>query len=402
MPARIWYPLLVIVFFLGAFTSNGWLVAAAVMVAVFIIAAQAWSDHSLDNVTYRRRWHYRRGFPGEETQVRFEVENKKLLPLSWLRISDFWPKAVSPKEEGVLKTSHLQGYGRLENIFSLRWFEKINRKYDLTFQERGVYSVGPVEISSCDLFGLYVKRSLDEKKENLTVFPQLLPMKALELDTENPMGDHRSRKQIFEDPNRPLGVRAYHPEDEFRRIHWPATARTGELQVKVYQPVNSKVLVVCLNLATSLQPWLGINQPLSEHLIKMAGTLCYQNVQQGYAVGLISNSCLAHSDQPFIIQPSRSPHQLAHLLESLARVTLFVTTPFELFLTRTLPRLPFGASLVIVTALVTPSICETLLRIRRYRSNSTLISLEANPPPNLPGINTIHLPFQLPQVENSK
>lgn len=402
MPPHIWFPFLILLFFIGAITSNGWLVGISVITAVFIGISLYWSRHSLDKIHYRRRFHFRRGFPLEETDIQVEVENRKFLPLSWLRVSDFWPEGVPPTEEKVLRSSHMPGFGRLLNIYSLRWFEKIKRNYTVRFTNRGVYRIGPTEMSSGDLFGLYEQRRTDEQPDYLTVFPELLPIRDFEIETENPMGDHRSRKQIFEDPNRPMGVRSYHPEDEFRRIHWPATARTGELQVKVFQPVNSKVMVVCMNIATSTQPWLGINQPLSEHIIKMTGTLCYQNVQKGYSVGLISNSCLAHSDQPFIIQPSQSPQQLAHLLESLARVTLYVTTPFETFLARTLPRLPFGASLVIVTALVTQSLCETLLRIKRYRSNTTLISLDPSPPPKLPGINIIHMPYQYNKMKENE
>jgi uncharacterized protein (DUF58 family) len=319
-----------------------------------------------------------------------------------MEVSDMWPQAAGPVDEKILKASHLTGFGRLINVFSLKGHEKITRKYELEYKERGVYHIGPTKISSGDLFGLYEQVQFDEEVEYLTVYPELLPLREVEIEAENPTGDHRSHRQIFEDPNRPMGVRNYHPEDEFRRIHWPATARTGDLQVKVYQPVDSRVMVVCLNIATSLQPWLGINRKLSEHLIKLAGTICYQNFQHGYSVGLISNSCLAHSDQPFIIQPSHAQKQLSYLLEALARVTSMVTAPFETFLTRTLPRLPFGASIVIITAVVTPGLCETLIRMKRYRANTTLISLDTALPPVLPGIQIIHMPYVNPLAEGAE
>jgi uncharacterized protein (DUF58 family) len=54
-----------------------------------------------------------------------------------------------------------------------------------------------------------------------------------------------------------MGIRPYHPEDGFRRIHWPATARTGELQVKVFQPVTARVMVICLNVSTETHYWMG-------------------------------------------------------------------------------------------------------------------------------------------------
>ncbi|MCJ7626576.1 MAG: hypothetical protein MUO76_24045, partial [Anaerolineaceae bacterium] len=86
----------------------------------------------------------------------------------------------------------------------------------------------------------------------------------------------------------------------------------------------------------------------------------------------------------------------------LARITSYVTTPFEVFLAKSLPQLPFGASLVVVTALVTPELCETLIRVKRYRSNTTLISLEKTAPPEIPGITCIHLPFEYSQFKEER
>jgi hypothetical protein len=55
--------------------------------------------------------------------------------------------------------------------------------------------------------------------------------------------------------------------------------------------------------------------------------------------------------------------------------------------------IPFGSTLVIVTALLPESLQDTLDALRRYRPNITLITLEETPPPDLPGIRIVHLPF---------
>jgi hypothetical protein len=55
--------------------------------------------------------------------------------------------------------------------------------------------------------------------------------------------------------------------------------------------------------------------------------------------------------------------------------------------------IPYGATLVIVTALLPESLQDTLLRLRRYRPNILLMSLASNPPPDLPGIQVVHLPL---------
>ena len=40
------------------------------------------------------------------------------------------------------------------------------------------------------------------------------------------------------DPLRTVGVRDYHPEDSFRHLHWKATARAQQLQVRVFEPTT--------------------------------------------------------------------------------------------------------------------------------------------------------------------
>jgi uncharacterized protein (DUF58 family) len=229
--------------------------------------------------------------------------------------------------------------------------------------------------------------------ERITVFPSLLPTAALDLPADNPFGDQKSRRRLYEDPNRPMGIREYHPEDGFRRVHWPATARTGQLQVKVYQPTSAQVLVLCLNVSTFARHWEGIYPALLEHLISLTATLASQGVESGYRVGLISNGCLSNSDQPFRIPPGRSPKQLAHLLTALAGATAITVAPFERFLLREAPGVPYGSTLAIISAVTSPALAETLIQLKRHERRLLLISLAEEPPPAIPGVRCIHRPY---------
>lgn len=394
MLLRSWIPLLLVVFLLGAFTRQIWPIAFALAVAVVLAFTEFWRKQSLRGVTYQRRWTYRRGFPGESIPVRIETENRKLLPLTWLKVIDPWPLAVGPTDESILGPSHIETLGELVNLYSLRWYEKNTRTYDLLLRQRGVYPIGPAQLTSGDLFGLYESTQEQKDQDLVVVFPDLVELPRLLLLAEDPFGDRRTRRRLFEDPNQPMGVRDYHPEDDFRRVHWPATAKTGALQVKVYQPVTARVMLICLNVSTSVQYWLGIDSDMLEQLVKVAATLAYHGVQNGYSVGLMSNGCLAHSDQPFRIDPGRSSEQLSSLLQALAAVTSFTSAPFETYLVNSMPKVPYGATLVIVTSLVTPELVESLASLKRYRSHTALISLEAKAPPEIPGVRIFHLPFE--------
>ena len=394
MEPRRWLPFLGVLVILGAIFDVTLLIALPTMLATVILIATWWKSRALDGILYRRLPFYTRSFPDEEVPLRLEIQNRKLLPVSWLRVQDPWPRAVGPKDESLLAPTHIKDQGMLTNVFSLRWFERARRTYTLMFRKRGVYQVGPASMHSGDLFGMYADKREMESVAYLTVFPKLLSLRELDIPAEDPFGDRRSRRRIFEDPNRPMGVREYHPEDEFRRVHWPATARTGELQVKVYQPTSAQVVVICLNVSTFSRHWEGTNPLLLEHLVQAAATMINQGVDDGYAVGLISNGCLANADQPFRIPPGRSPNQLGHLLEALAGVTPVVTAKFERYLLREISRIPFGATLVIVTSVTTPELAETLVRLKQHERRITLISFAEDPPPEIPRVRTIHIPYK--------
>ncbi|MBK5108299.1 MAG: DUF58 domain-containing protein [Anaerolineales bacterium] len=393
MDLRRWLPLFLIGILMGVVLRVDLLVTFLVMLLIVLSLATWWKKHSLDGVTYLRKPHFRRAFPGETVPLRVEIENHKFLPLTWLRVQDPWPKAVGPDDEDILAPTHLPTQGLLTHVFSLRWYERARRYYTLKFRKRGVYQVGPVRLESGDLFGIFEHSIEVNPPELLTVFPELVPFADLQLPADDPFGDRRSRRRLYEDQNQPIGVRDYMPEDSFRKVHWPATAHTGQLQVKVFQPTSANIMMVCLNVSTFARHWEGTNPELFEHVIKVAATLVTKGIEDGYRVGLIANGCLAHADQPFRIPPGRSPKQLASLLEALAGVTPVVTGPFENFLIRQVPRVSYGATLLIVTSVTNPELFETLLQIKKRGRRITLLSFAQKTPQQVPGVRTIHLPF---------
>ncbi len=394
MPIRPWLPIFLLTFYIGLVLHSAFLTAFSLTLFILLGVAYWWQRHALDEVSYKRRFHFNKGFPGERFSVRLEIENRKWLPLSWLRIMDPWPKAVGPEDEQILASSHIQDQGFLAHAFSLRWFERARRSYDLLLQKRGVYKVGPAQAQSGDLFGMYEQSAALGRDDQITVFPAMIPIEALDLPPENPFGDRRSRRRLLEDPNFTIGVRDYRPEDGLRRVHWPATARTGQLQVKVFQPTSTQTLVLCLNASTYPRYWEGVYPALFERLLSLAGTLLSLGIERGYRVGLISNGCLSNSDQAFRIPPGRSPKQLGYLLQALAGATPLVVASFERFLLREIPQVPYGSTLLVLTGVTTPELVETLAKLKKHERQLTLLSLAEEPPPHIPGVRSIHMPFK--------
>ncbi|HNT54542.1 MAG TPA: DUF58 domain-containing protein [Anaerolineaceae bacterium] len=393
MPVDRWVALLLLFFIVGAFFEVPEMVAFATALSVVVGLARLWQQRALSQVSYRRRITYRRGFPGETSDAQLEVSNQKRLPVIWMRSSDGWPTGAPPQDADLLAPSHLPERGWVVNQYSLRWRQRITRNFSFKFEQRGVHPLGPVKLESGDPFGLFESERAETQADRLVVFPRLLNLKALQLNADDPFGDRGARRRLFEDPTQSMGVRDYLPGDDFRRIHWPATARTGQLQARVYQPVTARVMVVCVNVATTRHIWEGVVPALLEELISVSATVIYHAVGDGYSVGLLSNGNLKRADQPFLVAPGRASSQLGKLLETLAGLTAYTTIPFENYLLRAAPRIPLGATLLVVTGIVTPALMETLVQLKRYRAHTTLISLEETPPGPIPGVRVIHLPF---------
>lgn len=388
------------------------MVIVASMLLVILSFADWWRKHALDSVVYLRNFHFYRMFPGETSIVQLRMENNKTLPLPWLVVRDLWPRLVCPVHESnsqavePLAPSHIVGMGILENIYSLLWYERSVRTYRLLFQKRGVYQVGPTVLSTSDILGFYDIETSPEKQvpatipalgsnngpiQRLVVFPQPIKLSGLEFPQENPFGSRNSLRRLFEDPTRVIGIRQYHPEDEFRRIHWPATAHTGQLQVKIYQPTSAPVLVVALNATTSERYWDGFDAVKLEKMVSLAANFCIEGVDAGYMVGLLSNSCLRQADQPFRVPPGRSNQQLGLLLEALAAVSPLTSGRFEDVLLREAGKIAFGAVLLIITAVSNQEQIELLMRMRRNQRHIIVVSVADEPIQQVPGIQIVQV-----------
>lgn len=389
-----WVALAILCLLIGVISRQGGLSLIGVLLLTTLSVAWLWNRWALRRVFYARRLTPRRAFIGETVQLTLTVENRKLLPLGWLVVEDEFPDnlRLADRESDLHPLS--SGRQVLKNTLSLRWYERVHLHYRIKCEERGFFQLGPARITGGDMLGLFRQRYLFPDVNWLIVYPHVWPIEQLGLPPKNPFGETRSRERIFEDPARTVGVRDHHAGDEFRRIHWKATARRQQLQAKVYEPSSSFTLMVFLNVATLEHHWMGTIPDLLERCISVAASVCSYALDHKWPTGLIANGAVPRSDQPIKVPPGRSPQQLTRILEALAAVRPVATMEIEQLLTRTSPRLPWGATLVVITGIVTPELGNTLLRLHQAGRRLVLISLAQTPPDPLIGeqILTYHLP----------
>lgn len=324
----------------------------AVALALFLVEslAPAWTRASLRRVNYRRSVHPRCAFPGEPMAVAVQVENDKFLPVSWLQIEDQNPREAV-WEKGRLGPHHLPSRQVLIQVLALGWFQRVTRHYRVTLPRRGFYEFGPARLTAGDPFGLAETEIEAPAVERVVIYPRLLDPLQLQKLWHQAGGQYTVRHGLLDDPTRLAGVRLYQPGDAWRRIHWKATAHSGMLQVKVFEPAVDPGTAVFLDVRTYPNPWDGYHPGRLEAAISLAASIYREEVLQKRRVGLFANGYMAEWGPGPAYPLTADPGQLPGVLESLGRLVPLASGEIADVMAKALSRLPRGTALVVITCL---------------------------------------------------
>jgi uncharacterized protein (DUF58 family) len=353
-------------------------------------ASALWGRYCLAAVSYSRQFQMQRLFCGEQLELWVEIVNAKPLPLAWLKAEDEFPEdfAIERAELSAASKPHRR---TLTNLLSLRWYERVRRRYHLTAQHRGAYEFGPVLLSSGDIFGFRTRHLEVPTQQTVLVYPRLVPLNRLPLRVARPSGELLGERRIVEDPLRLAGVRDYRAGDPVRHIHWKSSARAGQLQTKVFEPAASQHLVIFLNGQTLERAFEGVLGDYFETAVMVAASLANAGLESRHPVGLFTNNSALDTSRRVRLPASRHDTQLVRILETLAQLTHFSLMPLDQLLRLEAPNLPFGASVVVVSAIANEALLTTLIDLRAAGHPLALIVVAE--PGRAPAVN---LPEDIP------
>lgn len=380
---------LIFLLILSLAMGQGMLALVCALLLLTAGLARLWDRWSLMRVSYDRELSHPRAFPGDEVELLIRVANRKPLPLAMLDVRDVVPAGL--EVIGYDLKLDREGRQMLHRSTSMRWYERLTWRYRVRCLARGAYRFGPAQLESGDPFGFYRTFRDFPQRTSLVVYPRLLPLDELGLPPRHPLGDLRAR-QLIRDPMRTVGIRDYHPDDPIKDVHWTATARAGALQTRIYEPTTSFELAVFLDLDTFERYWEGIDEEQVERLISAAATVANAGLAEGYAVGLYVNGAPAEFEQLVRLPPGRSPAQLERIMETLARLTSYSITPMARLLHITAGNLPWGATLLLISAVASNGTRAALLGQRERGRNVAWLYLGEDAAPVVPGVLVRHAP----------
>lgn len=267
----------------------GLLLEASMLVyAAYVLGGTLWVSRYLsqrwtDGLQAQRRVSAREIEIGDVLEVTIRLDNRGKLPIPWLILEDLLPASAIHAPPPALKVD-----GQAIRVCRLGGRSGRLLSYKLTGLRRGYFQLGPAIVETGDLFGLHRRFRALTEPSYLLVLPRLIPLVGYDVASRRPMGEVRVTYRLMEDPLLISGIRQYQPGDPLRSIHWRATARTGQLQSKQYQPTSVAGATLVLDFHCDSNP--NHHEPVRTDLAATAAaSICHTLMNLQLQFGLISN-----------------------------------------------------------------------------------------------------------------
>ncbi|MGH3351967.1 MAG: DUF58 domain-containing protein [Nocardioides sp.] len=211
---------------------------------------------------------------GQPAKVELTVANEGRIPTGTLLLEETVPYSLGGRPRFVVDRI---GFG---------WRHKLG--YQIRSEVRGRFDIGPMRVTVADPFGLVELNRAFHSTVPFTVTPRVIPLPSTPL-TGNATSSGDSRPRAFlggsaED----VTVREYRRGDELRRVHWPSSARLGELMVRrEEQPWQARATVFLDNRRAG---HCGQGAASSfEQAVIVAASVSVHLVSAGYSVRLVTS-----------------------------------------------------------------------------------------------------------------
>lgn len=324
----------------------------------------------LRGAAYTRRFSRRTAYEGEEAELVEILRNDRPVFIPWLRVeSRLSPFLHFGQEENL----SISGDRYHKSVFTLRPYQQITRRHRVRLTHRGVYDVGHVSLTFGDLFGTCGTGKTLYTPAEIVVYPRLLPDDELPLPVSRMQGELLVRRHIMADPFMVSGIRAYQRGDQRRDIHWPATARTGTLQVKTHDDTAETRLLVMINAQLTEGQWgdlMDYEQTLIEEAIAIAATACVKVLRAGVAAGFAANMPLDEAKTATVLLPERNSTREEELLSAFAHLRIVRVRSFTTFL----DDLSFlrNTDILLLSAYTSTAVEERISRLRALGNTVTV------------------------------
>ena len=264
---------------------------------------------------------------GQRAEARVRLSNPSVLTKLWLEVEDLTDMPAAAARTVITLPAH-------------SWR---NWKVSVLCTRRGVFSAGPVRVTTGDPFGLFRFSRSYGKSHSLLVLPEPVELPYFRAPSAQLPGEGRVRRRTHYVTPNAAGVREYQPGDSYNRIHWRSTARLNRLMVKTFEMDPTSNIWVLLDLHAAVQVGEG-DESSEEYGVRAAASLANHFLQANRMLGL-----LAYGRETVILEPARGSHQYSRVLEALALARAEGAVPLARVLEAEGQRFGRHSTLIVIT-----------------------------------------------------
>ncbi|WP_391208230.1 DUF58 domain-containing protein [Psychrobacillus sp. L4] len=237
---------------------------------------------------------------------------------------------TSIQPNGIANTT-IAGFHEVRVPFSIGYKKRVTLKIPIKGVHRGLARIKEIEIQIPHPFtdGSVLLEYKPFILMDAIVFPQIYPIDEELIPSKFKQGKLELNSSLFNDPFFPVGTRKYEPGDQFHHIHWKASAKTQELQTKVF----TKVADVSVLFVVNLKEKHSVVADFEEKIEWLASHIdaCYKkDIPFSFAINI-----RAYGKYPFVYLPigSGDTHRI-QALEILSILSVSdILIPFEKIIT---------------------------------------------------------------------
>ena len=323
--------LITVIFFvcvIAALSTGFWLpTRLAYVIAVGVPAAYFWAKANARNLEVSTERPMDRLQEGQVYEERITVKNTSWWTKLWLEVVD---------------ETDMPGHSATR-IITLGPRESRTWKTSTVCRQRGLFSIGPVRISTGDPFGFFRYTNTYGRPQSILVYPRAAELPNFYVPPANLPGEGRFRKRTHYVTPNAAGVRPYEPGDSFNRIHWRSTARTNELMVKLFELDPASDIWVILDLEKRVHVGSG-EESTEEYAVQVAASISRFFLVANRSVGFLS-----YGKRLFVEEAERGSQHYTRILEALALATAEGDVPIGSLITEESKRFGRHTTVVVIT-----------------------------------------------------
>lgn len=158
--------------------------------------------------------------------------------------------------------------------------DPVKKEIKITFKKRGIYSYGDFFVQSGFPFILFEKSIAVKVAGEVLVYPALLDIEQIVPDITGQGGLGIRKTAGMGDEVH--SIREFRYGDDWRDIHWKATAKASSLMVKEYTLTDIRKITVIID---NIQP---SGEEIFEKTLSLAGSLAQYFLEAGYFLRMLS------------------------------------------------------------------------------------------------------------------